>query len=128
MRLGSQIKAIQNFLDGLFILCYNIPKTAGRGIIMLENQPTKIYRGTWDELMNHRSEISPNAVLEVRVYEPKADPQIDQENQAIINLLRSWREEDATDDPQELESRDVETDELMANLKANRLSLRETEL
>jgi len=49
------------------------------------------------------------------------------ENQALINLLHSWREEDATDDPQELKRRDAETNTLMSNLQASRLSLREPE-
>jgi len=91
---------------------------------MLQSQPIKTYRLTWDELMSRRSEIAPGAVLEVKVYAPEAAPQIDQENQALINLLHSWRQEDATDDPQELERRDAETDALMSNLQASRLSLR----
>jgi len=94
---------------------------------MLQSQPIKTYRLTWDELMSHRSEIAPGAVLEVSVYAPEATPQADPENQALINLLRSWREEDAIDDPQELERRDAETSVLMSNLQANRLSLREPE-
>ena len=76
---------------------------------MLQSQPIKTYRVTWDELMSRRSEIAPDAVLEVSVYEPETAPQVDQENQALINLLHSWREEDATDDVQELERRDAET-------------------
>ena len=91
---------------------------------MLQSQPIKTYRLTWDELMSRRSEIAPGAVLEVKVYEPEAAPQADSENQALINLLQSWREEDATDDSQELERRDAETDALMSNLQASRLSLR----
>ena len=91
---------------------------------MLQSQPVKTYRVTWDELMRHRSEIAPDAMLEVRVYEPETTPQVDEENQALIYLLQSWREEDATDDPQELERRDAETNDLLANLQAGRLSLR----
>ncbi len=94
---------------------------------MLQSQPTKTYWVTWDELMTYRSEIAPGAVLEVRVYEPEAVPQADEENQALINLLHSWREEDATDDPQELERRDTEANALMSNLQASRLALREPE-
>ena len=77
--------------------------------------------------MSHRNEITPGAVLEVRVYEPEAAQPVDEENQALIDLLHSWREEDATNDPQELERRDVETNALMTNLQANRLSLRGSE-
>ncbi len=89
------------------------------------SQPIKTYRGTWDELMSRRSEIAPDAMLEVRIYQPEPAPQVDTENQVLINLLRSWREEDATDDTQELERRDGDTSDLMTNLQANRLSLRE---
>jgi len=91
---------------------------------MSQSQPLKTYRVTWEELMSRRSEIAPGAVLEVSVYEPEAAPLADSENQALINLLHSWREEDATDDPQELERRDAETNALMSNLQASRLSLR----
>ena len=73
----------------------------------MDNQPVKIYRLTWDELMSHRNEIAPDAVLEVRVYDSEAMPKVDQENQALIALLNAWRKEDTTDDLQELERRDV---------------------
>jgi DNA mismatch repair ATPase MutL len=44
----------------------------------------------------------------------------DAENQTLINLLRSWREEDATDDEEELERRDVELQAFKANINATR--------
>lgn len=91
------------------------------------SQPIKTYRVSWDELMSRRSEIAPDAVLEVKVYQPEPAPQIDAENQALINLLRSWREEDTTSDLQDMERRDAETTALMSNLQASRLSLRELE-
>ncbi len=40
-------------------------------------------------------------------------------NQRAIALLRKWREEDATDDEEELERRDIENAELMRNLEAH---------
>ena len=95
---------------------------------MIQSEPTKIYRVTWDELMSRRSEIAPGAVLEVKVYEPQTAPIVDAENQALIALLQSWREEDATDDPQELQRRDDDTSALIENLQASRLSLRESEV
>jgi hypothetical protein len=94
---------------------------------MLQSQPSRTYRVTWDELMRHSNEIVPGAVLEVKVFEPEHEPIVDQENQALIALLHAWREEDATDDPRELERRDTETDALMRNLQASRLSLRTPE-
>lgn len=44
----------------------------------------------------------------------------DAKKQALINLLRSWREEDATDDEEELERRDAELEAFKANINANR--------
>lgn len=67
------------------------------------SQPMKTYRLTWDELMSRRNEIAPDAVLEVKVYQPEASGQIDSENRALISLLHSWREEDATQDTQQRE-------------------------
>ena len=90
---------------------------------MIKDTPTKTYRGTWDELMTRRAEFAPDAVLELKVYAP----QIDQENQEIISLLQSWREEDKSDDPQELELRDTETQQLLTDLQASRLALPEME-
>lgn len=92
------------------------------------SQPIQTYRGTWDELMSRRDEIAPNAVLEVKVYQPDSSPRIDEENQTLISLLQSWREEDATDNAEEMERRDTETDALMNNLQASRLSLRGPEV
>lgn len=94
---------------------------------MIQTQPAKIYRGTWDELMRRRDEFAPDAVLEVKVYAPQIDQKIDQENQELISLLQSWREEDATDDPQEMQQRDIETQELLTNLQASRLALPDLE-
>ena len=51
-------------------------------------------------------------------------PQVDNENQALIDLLHCWREEDVTDDPQELERRAAKTNDLLTILQASRLSLR----
>ncbi len=92
----------------------------------VQTEPAKIYRGTWDELMRRRDEFAPDAVLEVKVYAPQIEQKIDQENQELIGLLQSWREEDATDDPQEMQQRDVETQELLTNLQASRLALPNT--
>lgn len=45
----------------------------------------------------------------------------DAENQALIDLMKQWIAEDATDDPEELARRDADTEELLKNLKANRV-------
>ena len=88
------------------------------------SQPMKTYRLTWEELMSRRSEIAPDAVLEVKVYQPEAFGQVDSENQALISLLQSWREEDATGDLQQMEHWKTESEELMENLQSSRLALR----
>lgn len=49
-----------------------------------------------------------------------SQPVPDAKNRALIELLESWRREDATDDEEELERRDAEWEELKANLNANR--------
>ena len=41
-------------------------------------------------------------------------------NRALADLMTAWIQEDATDDPEELESREAEWQELKANLNANR--------
>jgi len=38
---------------------------------MLETEPVKTFRGTWDEVVSHRDEIPEGAIVEVRVYVPK---------------------------------------------------------
>ena len=88
------------------------------------SQPMKTYRLTWEELMSRRGEIAPDAVLEVKVYQPEVSSQVDSENQALISLIQSWREEDTAQDAQTLEHWEVEKIELMENLQASRLSLR----
>ena len=95
---------------------------------MIHSQPIKTYRVTWDELMNHRNEISPKAVLEVRVYEPEAASKVSVKNGAAIALLKQWLTEDATDDPEEIRRADVEVNELMENLDKNRIEAGERSL
>jgi hypothetical protein len=47
-------------------------------------------------------------------------PTIDAENAAAIALLRSWREQDATDDPEEIRKAEKELEEFKQNINANR--------
>ena len=47
---------------------------------------------------------------------------VDEENLKLIKLLDTWSQEDATDDPDELDRRDQENAEFMANLQANRVN------
>lgn len=48
--------------------------------------------------------------------EPTSGYEPDEENAAAITLLRSWMEEDLTEDEGELHRRDVENDGLMQRL------------
>jgi hypothetical protein len=50
----------------------------------------------------------------------EAKPIIDAENAAAIALLKSWREQDATDDPEEPHKAEEELAEFKRNLNANR--------
>ena len=45
-------------------------------------------------------------------------------NQAAIEVLRQWREEDKTDDPQEIAQRQAELDEFMAAMNESHTSNR----
>jgi hypothetical protein len=88
---------------------------------MIQSRPIKTYRGTWEELMRHRSEIAPDAVLEVKVYEPEAAPPVSTKNAAAIALLQSWLNEEKTDDPEEIRQADADVNEFMENLNRNRI-------
>ena len=95
---------------------------------MLQSQPIKTYRVTWDELMSRRSEIAPGSVLEVRVYEPEAKPEVSAKNAAAIAYLKRRIAEEATDDPEEIRKADAEVQELMENLNRNRIEAGERPL
>jgi hypothetical protein len=47
-------------------------------------------------------------------------PAISAKNAAAIAMLQAWREEDATEDPEELRKAEEELEELKRNLNANR--------
>ncbi len=50
----------------------------------------------------------------------EVNPGIDAENAAAIALLKSWREQDATDDPEEIRKAEEELAEFKRNMNANR--------
>lgn len=95
---------------------------------MLQSQPVKTYRVTWDELMSRRSEIAPGAVLEVSVYEPETPAKVSTKNAAAIAYLKQRIAEDATEDPEEIRKADAEAQELMENLNRNRIEAGERPL
>jgi hypothetical protein len=55
-------------------------------------------------------------------------PAPDAENQALMELLRRWREEDDAMTPEEAETAEMEWEELKANLNANRAATGEEPL
>ena len=73
-----------------------------------------------------------SAVIEKLAKElPPVSPEnapIDEKNAAAIALLRSWREDDATDDDAELDRRDIDTEQLLNNLQSDRTEFRLPEL
>lgn len=66
--------------------------------------------------MIRRSEIAPGAVLEVRVYEPEARPEVSAKNAAAIAYLKQQIAEEATNNSEEIRKADAEVNELMGNL------------
>jgi len=47
---------------------------------------------------------------------PSPKPELNERQRAAIVLMQQWREEDKTDDPEELEERDRELEEFKANM------------
>jgi hypothetical protein len=74
--------------------------------------------------------IDPAVLIErlVMQYRPGVQSTADEENRVVIDLLQSWRDEDAVADPEELDRRDAEAAELEKNLRNDRMTLRIPEL
>ncbi|MBM3753281.1 MAG: hypothetical protein FJW38_04800 [Acidobacteria bacterium] len=51
---------------------------------------------------------------------PAANPAPPEIDYALIELLREWREEDATDDPEVIRQRQIELEEFKRNMNENR--------
>jgi hypothetical protein len=80
-------------------------------------QPTKTYRGTWDEILAHSSDIPRTSEVEVRVFEPK--PELERQT-ATIALMKEWLAEDATEDPEEIRAAEAELREFKRNMNLPR--------
>ena len=81
------------------------------------HQVSKIYRGTIDEVFSHRNEIPTGATVELKVLEEK--PETQQET-ATMALMRSWIEEDATEDPAEIRAAEEDLREFKHNMNQPR--------
>lgn len=65
--------------------------------------PSRTYRGTWDEILTHSSEISKTSEVELRVYEPKSPTATIHEpnaHTATMALMQKWLQEDAQIEPE----------------------------
>jgi hypothetical protein len=87
-----------------------------------------IHEGTPRELAPYLAE-HPMARFRLIELEENQEPQtgpndtmpvIDAENAAAIALLKAWREQDATDDPEEVRKAEEELAEFKRNMNANR--------
>ncbi len=79
------------------------------------SQPSRVYRGTVDEVFSHRGEIPAGALVELNIFEPKTGPET-----ATMTLMRSWLEEDATDDPAEQQAAEQELNEFKHSMNQPR--------
>jgi hypothetical protein len=80
-------------------------------------QPSTTFWGTWDQVLARMDEIPQTSEVEVRVFEPNEKPK---EETITMALLRSWLEEDATNDPEEIRNAEEELREFKRNMKLPR--------
>ena len=78
---------------------------------------SKTYRGTVDEVFSHRHEIPAGATVELKVFPKQTKPH---HETATMTLLRSWLEEDATDDSDEITQAQEDLNEFKRNLNQPR--------
>jgi hypothetical protein len=76
-------------------------------------QPSKTFKGTWDQVRARIGEIPNTSEVELRIFEPK--PQT-----ATMALMKSWLEEDATEDPDEIRAAEEELREFKRNMNLPR--------
>jgi len=79
------------------------------------HQPSKTFRGTWDQVLAHSNEIPKTSEVELRVFE--AEPK---QETPTMALMKAWLEEDATDDPEELRQAEEELREFKRNMNQPR--------
>jgi hypothetical protein len=84
-------------------------------------QPSKIYRGTVEEVFSHRNEIPTGATVELQIFEPQSAKETTTfEKTATMALMRSWLEEDATDDPAEQQAAEQELRDFKRGMNQSR--------
>jgi hypothetical protein len=77
------------------------------------HQPTRTFRGTWEELLAHSDEIPKSSQIELRILEPGRPT-------ATMALMKAWLEEDATDDPEEIRAAEEELREFKLSMNLPR--------
>lgn len=77
--------------------------------------PSKTYRGTWDEILTRSSEIPKTSEFELRVFEPILSIETD----PTIALLESWIAEAPTD-PEEIRAAEDDLLEFKRNMNLPR--------
>ena len=80
-------------------------------------QPSKIYRGTVEEVFSHRNEIPEGATVELQIF---AEMPNTTEETATMILMRTWLEEDATDDPAEKQAAEQQLNEFKRQMNQPR--------
>lgn len=80
-------------------------------------QPRRTYRGTVEEVFSHRYEIPDGATVELQVFDTETKVA---EETATMVLMRSWLDEDATEEPAEQKAAAQELDEFKRNMNQPR--------
>jgi hypothetical protein len=80
-------------------------------------QARRTYQGTIEEVFSHRNEIPEGTPVELRVFDA---PPVAPSDTPTMTLLRSWLEEDATDDPEEIRAAEEELRQFKRNMNRPR--------
>ncbi len=84
------------------------------------HQPSKIFRGTIDEVLRHRDEIPAEAQVELRVWQEEPKPVLDEKTKAAIAFLEARIAEGLAADPDTKRQAEEELAEFKRNMNANR--------
>ncbi len=82
-----------------------------------QEQPSKVYRGSVEEVFSHRGEIPAGATVELKIFDTQPKPV---EETATMTLMRTWLAQDATEDPVQLQAASQELTEFKRNMNQPR--------
>ena len=80
--------------------------------------PSKVFRGTVDEVFSHRNEIPTGATVELKVLDEGPPTRLNET--PTMALMRKWLEEDATDDAEQIRAAEEELREFKRNMNLPR--------